>query len=194
MLKFLPYRFFAFLLASLIMVGCCEDTDLNLDPTLTKSWLPYQPQQNILFRGESGDTISFIATVRRFNQQSSDQACGTYSVQTEEATLASPSDPSLRLHFSVSHQMVLNLKVLYLNPDKIILEAKFNTVSEEYITHAWRDTFFKNYQNNGKKYHHVLQVYANPFPGILAISEIWYAKEVGLISFKTLAGGWYHQI
>lgn len=187
----LSFRLLGYLLFSFFIVACCGNSDLQINPALTKTWLPYQSQQKISFVGNNNDTISFNTARRSYFQEATDKACGPYKIQTEEVTLSTTTDAELRLLFSLSHEMVLNLKAMRNRTSVSELEAKFNLVSEEYITHAWRDNYLKEQVVNGKPFHQVLQVFGNNIPGSLVISEILYVRDKGLIGFKTFTTGWY---
>jgi len=190
--RIISYRFALLLLACFWLVGCCGDNNLNNNTSLSSAWLPYNAQQNILFEGENKEIISFTTTKRLRNQQATDKVCGAYFIQTEDITLTPSSDPDVQLIFSFSHEIVLDLKVVNIKTNQVGLEAKFNTVAENYITHAWRDTYAKEGSVNGQNFYQLLQVFGNEISSKLEIAEILYARGSGLVAFRTFTGGWYY--
>lgn len=186
------YPHLPFLFLFLFLAGCCGKNDLHLASDLKPAWIPYQPHQNLTFIGEKGDTLNFLTEVRTYYQENTDQVCGPYHIQTEEVTFITPMDPDLRLVVSLSHEIVLNLKAFRTDSKVTGLEAKFNTVSDLYISHDWRDDYAEEKNINGQNFFRVLQVFGNPTPGALSFSEILYAQDKGLVGIKTFAGGWYY--
>ena len=188
------YQVYFTLLTGFLVAACCGNNDLVIHSGLADTWLPYKDNQTIDFLGEKKDTITFTTARRSYLQEGSDKACGDYQVQTEEIILTSVTDPNFKVAVSISHEIVLNINAYTIKPSVTGLEAKFNLISEEYITHAWRDTFQKEIVINGETYPQLIRIYGNQIGSNLAIYEILYSPNKGLIGFRTFAGGQYFKI
>ncbi|WP_146904012.1 hypothetical protein [Adhaeribacter aerolatus] len=174
-----------------LLFSCCDDADLKLKLPIM-AWLPYSAEQEIKFKSQAGDTISFLATTQEFNEKGNDKACGTYNIQTIQTTLTSPSDSTVKTVISVSHEVVVGIKVYNPVNQRSNLNIKFNTVSELFISDDFRDKYFLEAQMDGKTYQQVLHVYGDRRTGNLLFADILYAKNIGLIGFKTFDDKWYY--
>ena len=174
----------------LILNACCREQDLALSPALT-AWAPYAGQQELTFTSLAGDTLVFVADLSHFNQSGSDKACGAYEIETMQVNLKATEDPSLLIQVALSHEILVRIKVLRQDPPAQGLDITFNTISELYISDAWRDRFYKSVELNGRTYRDVLHAYGWPEAGAIPISEIYYGREVGLIGFRLFSGDAY---
>ena len=173
-----------------LLFSCCDDADLKLKSPI-RDWLPYSAQQEIKFISQAGDTITFIANTQELNEKGNDKACGTYNIQTIQTTLTSPSEATVKTIISISHEVVVEIKVFNPANQTTNLNIKFNTVSELFISEDFRDKYFPELELNGKTYQQVLHGYGNRFTGNLYFADILYAKNIGLIGFKTFDDKWY---
>lgn len=173
-----------------LLFSCCNDADLKLKSPI-KAWIPYRAVQEIKFKSPAGDTITFKATTQELNEKGNDKACGTYDIQTIQTALTSSSDPSVRTIISISHEVVVGIKVINQVTKDTNLDIKFNTVSGLFISDDFRDKYLPELQLDGKTYQEVLHVYGNQVPGNLDFADILYAKNIGLIGFKTFDDKWY---
>jgi hypothetical protein len=180
----------AILIGSFFLTSCCSDTDLKIINPL-RAWIPYKSQQELKFKSEFGDTIIFNAVTREYNQQATDKACGAYDIQTIQTSLSTPSDSTFSTLITISHEVVFGIKVYSLNTKANNLDIKFNTVSELFISEDFRDKYLQELPVNGKTYQQVLHVYGNRMPGNLFFADILYAKNIGLVGFKTFDEKWY---
>jgi hypothetical protein len=183
-------RFCFCLLFLFILNGCCQEKDLLLSPALP-AWAPYAGQQELTFANPGGDTLVLVADLSHFNQSGSDKLCGSYEIETLQVNLRAKEDPSFKVQVTLSHEILVRIKLLREEPPAQGLDITFNTISELYISDAWRDKFFKEIALNGKTYRNVLHAFGRPVAGDLSISEIYYGKEVGLIGFRLFSGDAY---
>jgi hypothetical protein len=174
----------------IILNACCREKDLLLSPALS-AWAPYAGQQELTFASPAGDTLVFVADLSHFNQSGSDKVCGAYEVETLQVNLRARQDPSLMVQVSLSHEILVRIKVLRQDPPAQGMDITFNTISELYISDAWRDSFHKSLALNGKAYRNVLHAYGWPEAGLIPVSEIYYGPEVGLIGFRLFSGDAY---
>jgi len=184
------FRYLTFLFFILIGSGCCEQEDLKLQPSLT-AWMPYESPQKLIFRNETGDSLTFLSSVRHYNQQASDKVCGTYNIETRETILKLETDTTFQVQVVLSHEAVLNIKAYNKEIPGKNLFIQFNGVSEQFISDPWRDRYEKDQDINGRIYPQVLHVYGEQIGGVLSFADLLYARNEGLIGFKALNGAWY---
>lgn len=170
--------------------GCCRDKDLSLSPAM-EAWLPYAAGQQLTFAGPSGPKLVFMAELAYFNQEGTDKVCGSYDIETRQVTLTAQDDPHFKIELTLSHEILVGIKVRQANPPGQSLDILFNTISEHYISDPWRDKFYPQISLNGKTYHQVFHAYGNPGAGPLSFAEIYYGKQAGLIGFKLFSGDTY---
>ena len=183
----------SFFLIILITSGCCKQDDLVLPPSIA-AWMPYSSQQKLYFKNETGDSLSFLASVRHYNQQATDKVCGAYNVETRETILELEKDTDFRVQVVLSHEAVVSIKVYNNAVPGSNLLVQFNSISEQFISDPWRDRYEKDQYVNGKNHPQVLRVYGNQIGGILSFSDLLYARNKGLIGFKLFGGDWYYLI
>jgi hypothetical protein len=184
------YRWGAFLIFCFAFSSCCSEADLTIQTPL-RAWIPYQKPQRIKFTSATGDTLTFLVKTTEYKQTAHDKACGTYTIQTLETTLTLASDSAVKALVSVSHEVVVNIKVNAPEKTSPVINAKFNTVSGLFISDDFRDKYLLNFSFNGQNYPEVLHVYGVPTPGSLYFADLLYAKNVGLIGFKTFDDRWF---
>ena len=187
------FKYLTFLLFLFIGSGCCKQDDLALQPSIL-AWMPYQSQQKVTFKNESNDSLTFMASVRHYNQQGTDKVCGAYAVKTRELILKLEKDTAFQVQVVLSHEAVVSIKVFNTEVPGNNLFVQFNSISEQFISDPWRDRYGKEQEVNGKIYPQVLHVYGNQIGGILSFADLLYARDKGLIGFKLFDGGWYFLI
>ena len=175
---------------TLVCSGCCRQDDLTLQPSIL-GWMPYQAQQELVFKNETGDSITFLTSVRHYNQQAIDKVCGAYAVETRETILQLKTDTALQVQVVLSHEAVVSIKA----SNKVVpgnnLLVQFNSISKLFISDPWRDRYNKELNVNGKMYPEVLHVYGNQIGGTRSFADLLYARNEGLIGLKLFDGGWY---
>jgi hypothetical protein len=183
-------RFLLVLILLITASGCCRDQDLPLSPALA-AWIPYQSGQQITFRSSAGHHLVFAADLSRFNQEGSDKVCGAYDIETRQVNLTSPDDPALKVQITISHQILVGIRILRNHPPGREMDILFNTISENYVSDPYRDKFLKEATLNGKTYRDVLHAYSNPGAGPLSFTDLYYGKELGLVGFTLVTGETY---
>jgi len=153
--------------------------------------MPYQAQEKLIFKNETGDSITFNSSVRHYNQQTTDKVCGAYDVETRELILKLEADTAFQVHIVVSHEAVLSIKVFNKETLASNLLVQFNCMSEQFISNPWRDRYEKEQNENGKIYPQVLHIYGDQIGGVLSFADLLYAQNQGLIGFKAFDGGWF---
>jgi hypothetical protein len=177
----------AFLILVLTLTGCCQEKDLPLSPALAP-WIPYVHQQEVTFQNAAGQKLVFQAELFHFNQEGSDKVCGSYDIETRQVALTSRDDPGFQVQVTLSHEILVGIKVLRTDPAGLALDIRYNTLSEHLISDPWRDKYFREISLNGKTYHQVLLAYGTTGAGPLSFSEIYYARDAGLVGFKLFSG------
>jgi hypothetical protein len=183
-------RMFALLILLMTVTGCCQEKDLPLSPALA-SWIPYVHQQEVTFQNAAGQKLVFLPELSHFNQEGSDKVCGSYDIETRQVTLSARDDPGFQVQVTLSHEILVGIKVLRTNPSGLGLDIRYNTLSEHLISDPWRDKYFQEISLNGKTYYQVLLAYGTTGAGPLSFSEIYYGKDAGLIGFKLFSGETY---
>jgi len=173
-----------------LIQGCCEQVDLKINAPL-KTWAPYKQHQVVDFVNANEEVITFVAATQHYNQKATDKVCGTYNIETLAVTLQTLSDPDFKISILLSHQVLLSISAINTQYNSRNLYIKFNTLSEQYVSDSWRDIYTTETAVNGQNYQQVLHAYGDNMPGDLALADIIYTKDKGLIAFKTFAGGWY---
>ena len=182
-----------FLLLFFISSSCCEQVDLKLQPATT-ACIPNSPQQKVIFRNETNDSVIFISSAKHYYQQATDKVCGTYDIETQETILKLQTDTAFQVKVVVSHEAVLSIKAFNKEVPGSNLDVQFNCISEQFISNPWRDRYETAQNINGKTYPQLLHVYGNQIGGVLSFADLLYAKNQGLIGFKVFGGGWYFLI
>lgn len=183
-------RILYFLILLFAATGCCQDKDLPLSAALAP-WIPYSPRQELVFSSSSGQKLVFVADLSHFNQEGSDKVCGSYDIETRQVHLTAQHDPDFKVQVTLSHEILVGIKVLRANPPGSGLDILFNTISEHYVSDPWRDRFYQQMSLNGKTYHHVLHAFGGTDAGPLSFSEIYYGRDTGLIGFQLFSGEAY---
>ena len=186
----MPTRLLYCLMLILTAIGCCRDQDLPLNPSMT-AWIPYAPGQEVTFVNESGHKMVFLAGLSHFNQEGSDKVCGTYDIETRQVNLTSRDEPGFKVQITISHEVLVGIKVYRDTPAGRSLEILFNTISGGYISDPYRDQFLPSASLNGRTYPKVLNAFGNTGAGPLSFQEIYYGREAGLIGFKLFTGETY---
>jgi hypothetical protein len=186
----MPTRLLYCLMLILTATGCCRNQDLPLNPTLT-SWIPYASGQEITFVNEGGHKLVFHAGLSHFNQEGSDKVCGSYDIETRQVNLTSRDEPGFKVQVTISHEILVGIKVLRTDPAALGLDILYNTISGDYISNPYRDRFLPEATLNGKTYPQVLSAFGTPAAGPLSFDEIYYGREAGLIGFKLFTGETY---
>lgn len=188
------YFAFAFFLSLvLFLTGCCGNNDLLLDKNISV-WAPYNSGEEIVLKtSDNLKSLSFVSEIKNDNQTATDKVCGDYKVETKVVTLKNIENPNLKFQVILSHEAVVSLKVISIQPAAIGLDIQFNTISEKYISDDWQDKYLKSISLNGKSYQNVLFVHGSGLPGNSGFSEIYYGKEVGVIGLKTISGEWFYR-
>ncbi|MGV3504201.1 MAG: hypothetical protein ACO1O1_10860 [Adhaeribacter sp.] len=183
-------RISCFLLLLLCASACCREKDLHLSPAMA-AWLPYTQGQQLTFTGPNGKKLEFTATLASFNQQGSDKACGAFAIETRQVQLRPMQDPDFVVQATLSHEVLVGLRVFRGNPPGGSLEILYNTVSEYLVSDPWRDRLLQELPLNGKTYHKVLYAYGSSGAGDLSFAEMYYARDKGLVGFKLFSGEQY---
>lgn len=181
------------ILLFLLLLGasaCCREKDLRLSPSLP-AWLPYSDGQQLTFTGPGGKKLTFVAALSSFNQQGSDKACGTYAIETRQVQLRAVQDPGFVVQVTLSHEVLVGIKVFRSQPPGGNLDILYNSVSGHLVSDPWRDKLLEEVRLNGNTYTQVLDVFGFPNAGDLSFSEAYYAREAGLISFSLFNGEQY---
>jgi len=183
-------RYLTFLFLIFVGSGCCGQDDLALQPSIL-AWMPYQSPQKLIFKNETGDSLTFITSVRHYNQQTTDKVCGAYNVETRETMLKLETDTAFQVQVVLSHEALLTIKPFHKEVPGSNLLVQFNCISEQFISDPWRDRYEKEQNVNGKIYPQVLHVYGNQVGGVLSFADLIYSRNEGLIGFKLFDSGWY---
>ncbi|QMU28537.1 hypothetical protein [Adhaeribacter radiodurans] len=184
------YHSFLSLLVMLLS-ACCSNNDLNLNETI-KAWAPYQLNQEVTFKNENQDSITF--KVRKLNRREvgHDKVCGDYQIESAESILINQADTAFQLNIILTQEVLVKINSYYKQPPAKNVDAMFNSVSKLYITNDWRDQYLIEITLNGITYKNVLHIYGNNVPNPISFSEIYYSREVGLVAFNISAGGWFY--
>lgn len=175
----------------LFFYSCCQQDNLPLTRNLI-TWSPYDKHQEITYTNQAGQSLTFKTITRHYEQSGEDKVCGTYNIETYEATLVPLSDPNFNIQIVLSHEVLVNIKAFITNPAATNLDIQFNAVSKQYVSDDWRDLYLKSVDLNGKNHQTVLRFFGIPVNHPLAFKEVYYAKDEGLVAFKTYAGDWYY--
>lgn len=178
------------LLLLFFFCGCCRQKDLLLSPDL-RPWAPYAPQQELTFVNAAGEKLHFTAQLHHFNKDASDKLCGDYAVETLQVDLRSKEDPAFKVQVTLSHEILVGVRLLRSDTPAQGLNITFNIISQQYISDPWRDKFFLEKAVNGQHYRQVLQAFSFHVTDHFYFSEIYYAREAGLVGFKLFSGDTY---
>lgn len=174
-----------------LIQACCPEVDQNLNEKIL-SWAPYTENQKLLFQNANQDSIVFKIKKNSRTETGHDKVCGSYDIETAEATLINQADTTFQFKVALTQEVLIKLNSYQLQPAAKNLSAMFNSVSEQFVNDDWRDRFLSEINLNGKLYKNVLHVYANsPLPGN-SFLEIYYAQNIGLVAFNDFRGVWYY--
>ena len=187
------FRWCILFVITFFSVSCCRQSDLELKNYI-KAWDPYSPNQEITFANTTGKTLTFKVTQRHYKQSGEDKVCGSYKIEAIETTLTPVLDSNFKIQITLSHEVLLSIKAFKISPAATNLNIQFNTIAERFVTIDYRDLFLKSVELNGKIHQNTLRVFGDQASHNLAFAEMYYAKEKGLVAFKTYTGEWYYLV
>lgn len=182
--RFIEFNWVTLWLLSGLLASCCPEADQKLDSAIV-TWAPYQNNQKVVFKSENQDSVVFQVKQTSFTETGHDNVCGSYDIESLETVLVNQTDTAFQMNIVLTQRALVKLDSYYQQPATKNVSALFNSISEQYISHDWRDKYLKEISLNGKIYTNVLHIYGNDVPNNTSFIEIYYAKNVGLVAFTT---------